>query len=165
MGRKKRTKLPPDQLKALSLLAAGVSQDAVAGAINVKSSTISQWFSTELFQEELRIAGERARQTFESRVFNLANNSAVVVGDMIKDDKNKDRQLEGVKLAFNAAVRLANRYKELQVEGYIAPVQPLVIFPKGTAYSWTNKALPLQPLEIPEVIDIESETPNDEQDL
>jgi hypothetical protein len=154
----KRTKLAPKQLKALSLLAAGVSQEAVAEAVEVQRPTVAAWMNTELFQEELRIAAERSRQTFESRVFNLANNSAVIVGDMIKDEKNKERQMEGVKLAFNAAVRLANRYKELQVEGYVAPTQPLVIFPQGTVFPWKNKAiLPPMPLEIPETIDIEAE--------
>lgn len=154
----KRTKLAPNQLKALSLLTADVSQEAVANAIEVQTGTISTWMNTELFREELRIAAERSRQTFESRVFNLANNSAVIVGDMIKDEKNKERQMEGVKLAFNAAVRLANRYKELQVEGYVAPTQPLVIFPQGTVFPWKNKAiLPPMPLEIPETIDVESE--------
>lgn len=154
----KRKKLLPKQQKALMLLAAGVSQEAVSNAVGVTQPTMVAWMNTELFREELRIAAERARQTFESRVFNLANNSAVVVGDMIKDDKNKERQLEGVKLAFNAAVRLANRYKELQVEGYVTPTQPLVVFPAGTQFPWKNKAiLPPVPLEIPETIDIEAE--------
>jgi hypothetical protein len=155
---KQAKKFTPRQIKTLSLLSAGLSPDAVGIEVGVDPRKISSWLNSERFQEELRIAAERARQRFESRVFSLANNSAVIVGDMIKDDKNKDRQLEGVKLAFNAAVRLANRYKELQVEGYVAPTQPLVIFPQGTVFPWKNKAiLPPMPLEIPETIDVESE--------
>jgi hypothetical protein len=96
------------------------------------------------------------RQTFESRVIGLANNAAVLVGEMIEDKEDKDRQLEGAKLAFNAAVRLSNRYKEIQVEGYIAPAQPLVVFPPGTAFPWQSKILPAAvPLEIPESTDEE----------
>jgi len=161
---KKRTKLTGKQTQALALLSTGQSQDAVAAAIGVPPAMIMGWLKTDLFSEELRLAAERARQTFESRVFQLANASASIVGDMIKDDKDKNRQLEGVKLAFNSAVRLANRYKELQVEGYIAPAQPLVVFPAGTQFPWQNKALPpVKPLEIPDAIDVEAEvmTPDD----
>ena len=154
----KRKNLAPKQLKALVLLASGLSREAVANSVGIQNTTIDEWMKTELFREELRVAAERTRATFESRVFNLANNSAVVVGEMIGDTKNKERQMEGVKLAFNAAVRLANRYKELQVEGFIAPTQPLVVFPVGTQFPWKNKlSLPQAPLEIPEVIDVESE--------
>jgi hypothetical protein len=153
---KKKT-LAPKQIKAIALLSSGLSQDKVAEEVGVQYNTIVEWQKSDLFREELRITAERARQTFESRVFNLANNSAVIVGDMIQDTKNKERQLEGVKLAFGAAVRLANRYKELQVEGFIAPTQPLVVFPPGTQFPWKNKAvLPPKPLEIPDVIDVEA---------
>lgn len=156
--KKKRTKLTQKQTQALALLSTGQSQEAVANVVGVPLSTIASWIKTDLFSEELRLAAERTRQTFESRVFQLANASASVVGDMIKDTKDKDRQLEGVKLAFNSAVRLANRYKELQVEGYVAPAQPLVVFPAGTKFPWQNKALPATaPLEIPETIDVEAE--------
>lgn len=155
---KKRTKLTAKQTQALALLSTGQAQDAVALALGIPPDTLTSWLKTDLFNEELRLAAERARQTFESRVFQLANASAGVVGDMIKDNKDKNRQLEGVKLAFGAAVRLANRYKELQVEGYIAPAQPLVVFPKGTQFPWQNKALPpIKPLEIPETVDVEAE--------
>jgi hypothetical protein len=155
---KKRTKLTAKQTQALALLSTGQTQDAVADALAIPTSTLALWLKTDLFNEELRIAAERSRQTFESRVFQLANASAGVVGDMIKDTKDKERQLEGVKLAFNAAVRLANRYKELQVEGYVAPTQPLVVFPAGTRFPWQNKVvLPMAPLEIPETIDVEAE--------
>jgi hypothetical protein len=161
---KKRTKLTGKQTQALALLSTGQSQDAVAAAIGVPPAMIMGWLKTDLFSDELRLAAERARQTFESRVFQLANASASIVGEMIKDDKDKNRQLEGVKLAFNSAVRLANRYKELQVEGYIAPAQPLVVFPTGTKFPWQNKALPpIKPLEISDTIDVEAEvmTPDD----
>jgi len=155
---KKRTKLTPKQTQALALLSTGQSQDNVADAMGIPVSMLAGWLKTDLFNEELRLAAERSRQMFESRVFQLANASANVVGDMIGDKKNTDRQLEGVKLAFNAAVRLANRYKELQVEGYVAPTQPLVVFPVGTRFPWQNKVVaPIMPLEIPETIDVEAE--------
>lgn len=160
---KKKPDLTPKQITALALLASGLSQEKAATEAGVSLVTMVEWMKTEKFREELRLAAERARSTFESRVFNLANNSAVVVGDMIADDKDKDRQLEGVKLAFNAAVRLANRYKELQVEGFIAPVQPLVVFPAGTKFPWQNNAtLPPVPLEIPETIDVDAEVVDEE---
>jgi hypothetical protein len=160
---KKRTKLTAKQTQALALLSTGKSQDAVSDTLSIAPGVLAQWLKTDLFSEELRLAAERTRQTFESRVFQLANASANVVGDMIGDTKDKNRQLEGVKLAFNAAVRLANRYKELQVEGYVAPTQPLVVFPAGTQFPWKNKALlPQVPLEIPETIDVEAEEVIDE---
>ncbi len=161
----KRTKLSPKQIKALALLAAGQGPEAVAAEVGVDSGLINVWMKTDLFADELRLAAERVRARFESRVFQLANASANVVGQMIGDENDKNRQLEGVKLAFGAAVRLANRYKELQVEGYIAPVQPLVVFPAGTKFPWQNKTvLPPVPLEIPsDVIDVEAEAKTDDE--
>lgn len=154
----KKKVLNAKQHKALALLVAGMTQEQAAVAAGVRQETVGDWLRDNKFADELRLALERMRQTFEARVMGLANNAAVVVGDMIADDKNKERQLEGAKLAFNAAVRLSNRYKELQVEGYVAPAQPLVVFPAGTRFPWQNRitALP-QPLEIPEVVDVESE--------
>jgi hypothetical protein len=137
-----------------------MTQEQAAVAAGVRKETVGDWLRDNKFTDELRLALERMRQTFEARVMGLANNAAVVVGDMIADDKDKERQLEGAKLAFNAAVRLSNRYKELQVEGYVAPAQPLVVFPSGTRFPWQNRiTAPPQPLEIPEV-DIENEARN-----
>jgi DNA-binding XRE family transcriptional regulator len=153
-----KKELNAKQHKALALLVAGMSQEAAATGAGVRKETLGQWLRDNKFSDELRLALERMRQTFEARVMGLANNAAVVVGDMISDDKDKERQLEGAKLAFNAAVRLSNRYKELQVEGYVAPAQPLVVFPTGTRFPWQNRITqPLQPLEIPDVIDVEAE--------
>ncbi len=159
---KKRTKLTQKQTEVLALLGAGLSIEAASEGTGVQNHLINLWMKTDLFREELRLVSERARATFEARVFTLANNSASVVGDMIKDVKDKNRQLEGVKLAFGSAVRLANRYKELQVEGYVAPAQPLVVFPMGTRFPWQNKImLPAQPLEIPAVVDVEAQEVQD----
>ena len=139
------------QHKALALLVAGQTQEAAAAAAGVRQKTMIEWMRDNVFRDELRLALERMRQTFEARVMGLANNAAVVVGDMIADDGDKDRQLEGAKLAFNAAVRLSNRYKELQIEGYVAPAQPLVVFPPGTQFPWQGQlSLPAQ------IIDVES---------
>lgn len=163
----KTKNLSAKQLTALALLVKGHTQDEVASVVKVKPVTIREWLRNETFGDELRLALERMRQTFEARVMGLANNSAVVLAGMIADDTNKERQLEGVKLAFNSAVRLSNRYKELQVEGYVAPAQPLVVFPAGTRFPWQSRMeLPPLPLEIPEgeVIDVESEVVDDQAD-
>jgi len=156
--------LSAKQLTALGLLVKGHSQEEAALAAKVRQTTIRDWMKEESFRDELRLALERMRQTFEARVMGLANNSAVVLAEMIADDTNKERQLEGVKLAFNSAVRLSNRYKELQVEGFVAPAQPLVVFPVGTRFPWQNRmTLPAVPLEIPaDVIDVEAENGNDQ---
>ncbi len=156
--------LSAKQLTALGLLVKGHSQEEAALAAKVRQTTVRDWMKEESFRDELRLALERMRQTFEARVMGLANNSAVVLAGMIADDTNKERQLEGVKLAFNSAVRLSNRYKELQVEGFVAPAQPLVVFPVGTRFPWQNRmTLPDVPLEIPaDVIDVEVENGNDQ---
>jgi hypothetical protein len=135
----KKKDLSAKQVKALSLLAAGKTQEQAALAANVKQHTLTEWMRDNVFRDELRLALERMRQTFEARVMGLANNAAVVVSEMLEDSSNQDRQLEGAKIAFNAAVRLSNRYKELQVEGYVAPAQPLVVFPAGTKFPWANQ--------------------------
>lgn len=135
----KRKDLSAKQTKALALLVAGQTQEAAALAAQVKPKTLQEWMRDNTFRDELRLALERMRQTFESRVIGLANNAAVVLDEMIKNGNEKDRQLEGVKIAFNSAVRLSGRYKELQVEGYVAPAQPLVVFPAGTKFPWQNE--------------------------
>jgi hypothetical protein len=165
-----RKALSPKQHKALALLVAGQTQESVSLALHVKHNTIREWMRDETFRDELRLALERMRQTFEARVMQLANNASVVVGQMI-EGSDPDRQLEGAKLAFNAAVRLSNRYKELQVEGYVAPAQPLVVFPAGTKFPWQGAAVLPPGSEMPqlpaaidaEVYDVaqEDEEPNE----
>jgi DNA-binding XRE family transcriptional regulator len=152
------------QHKALALLVAGQTQEAAAAAAGVRQKTMIEWMRDNVFRDELRLALERMRQTFEARVMGLANNAAVVVGDMIADEGDKDRQLEGAKLAFNAAVRLSNRYKELQIEGYVAPAQPLVVFPPGTQFPWQGQlSLPAQIIDVDSTeIEPEEETGGEE---
>lgn len=157
MAKSKKT-LSAKQRNALVLLVAGHTQDQAATAIGAHAKTVQEWMRDPFFRDELRLALERTRQIFESRVMGLANNAAVVLGDMIADDKNKERQLEGVKVAFNAAVRLSTRYKELQVEGVVAPAQPLVVFPAGTKFPWQGQ-LALSP---PPPIDVEATIIDDE---
>lgn len=151
--------LSTKQTQALALLVAGQTKDQVSTVAGVSNKTLEKWFKDPVFRDELRLALERMRQTFEARVMGLANNAAVVVQDMIADQNDKNRQLEGAKLAFNAAVRMANRYKELQVEGYVAPAQPLVVFPAGTKFSWQQPLVvpPTPMLELPEPIDVDAE--------
>jgi len=152
------------QHKALALLVAGQTQEAAAAAAGVRQKTMIEWMRDNVFRDELRLALERMRQTFEARVMGLANNAAVVVGDMIADEGDKDRQLEGAKLAFNAAVRLSNRYKELQIEGYVAPAQPLVVFPPGTQFPWQGQlSLPAQIIDVDSTeVEPEEETGGEE---
>jgi len=152
---KVKTKLKPKQVQAVGLLISGQTEEQVSANVGVSRTTLTGWLRDNTFADELRLANERLRQMFESRVMGLANNAAVVVGEMIEDKQDKERQLEGAKLAFNAAVRLANRYKELQVEGIVAPAQPLVVFPVGTKFPWQNKLAATKPLEIPESTDDE----------
>ena len=156
--------LSTKQTKALALLVAGQTKDQVSTVSGVSIQTLDKWFKDPVFRDELRLALERMRQTFEARVMGLANNAAVVVQDMIADPNDKNRQLEGAKLAFNAAVRMANRYKELQVEGYVAPAQPLVVFPTGTKFSWQQPLVvpPTPTLELPDAIDVEAEVVEEE---
>jgi DNA-binding XRE family transcriptional regulator len=152
------------QHKALALLVAGQTQEAAAAAAGVRQKTMIEWMRDNVFRDELRLALERMRQTFEARVMGLANNAAVVVGDMLSDNDDKDRQLEGAKLAFNAAVRLSNRYKELQIEGYVAPAQPLVVFPPGTHFPWQGQlSLPAQIIDVDSTeVEPEEETGGEE---
>ena len=156
---KAKQKLTPKQIKVIQLIVSGQTQDQAQKTAGINDSTMRRWLRDNVFADEVRLALERMRQTFEARVMGLANNAAVVVGNMI-ESKDHEKQLEGAKLAFNAAVRLSTRYKELQVEGYVAPAQPLVVFPPGTKFPWQGKAqpqLPEAPLEIEaDVVDVEA---------
>jgi len=134
--------LSPKQHRAIMLLASGATNDQVAVGVGVKLGTVRVWLRNEFFRTEVRRAMERVRQIFESRMMSLASNAAVVVDKMISDNKDPDRQSEGAKLALNAAVRLSNRYKELQVEGYVPP--PMFVLPEGSRIS-TVRVLPVPP--------------------
>lgn len=158
-------KLTSKQTRAIAIISTGHTIEHAASLVGVKPNAISQWMHNQLFREELDLTMERIRKTFESRVFSLANNSAPIIQKAmeatrfeIMDGKrvevpDMDRRLEGAKIAMGAAVRLANRYKELQVEGFAPPPQPLVVFPEGTIMPWQNiqGQLPAQ------VIDVEAE--------
>ena len=160
----KKPALSPKQIKALAMLAAGQTNEAAATAAGVKVKRLQEWLRDPVFADELRLCLERMRQTFEARVMVLANNASGVVANLL-EDKNPDRQIEGAKIAFNAAVRLSNRYKELQVEGIVAPAQPLVVFPPGTKFPWQSQVEANVPLEIPETVDAEEvEVVSDEAD-
>lgn len=158
--------LSSKQQQALALLVAGQTQETVAHAVKVRPQTVREWLREATFRDELRLALERMRQTFEARMMGLANNSAAVLQEVLADTNDKERQLEGVKVVINAAVRLANRYKELQVEGFVAPAQPLVVFPAGTRFPWQRGEMvqPPVPLEIEggDVIDAEATEVSDD---
>jgi hypothetical protein len=163
MAKTKAKYLSSKQTQALALLVTGQTQEAAAKAVHVTTKTMQDWMRDNRFRDELRLALERMRQTFESRVMGLANNAAVVVQEMIADGADKERQLEATKIAFNAAVRLSNRYKELQVEGYVAPAQPLVVFPVGTRFPWQAPLLPAQVIDT-DTVDAEEPTEESEEE-
>jgi hypothetical protein len=67
-------------------------------------------------------------------------------------------EARGTALAIGAAVRLANRYKELQVEGYAPPLEPLVRFPPDFIPPWAN----VQPINVGATL-VEGGAPEDER--
>lgn len=146
----------PKQIKALVILATGGSNEKAAVAASVTPATIRNWTRDETFSEELRLTMERTRHQFESRVMQVANNAMVVVQDAMSSPSAEVR-LKGANLALNAAVRLSTRYKELQVEGYVPPPTPMIVFPAGTKQPWANTKMLAAP-EMPEggIVDVEA---------
>lgn len=152
----------------MALLATGASNERCAMAIGVRPMTISAWMKREDFRMEVRRAMERMRQIFEGRIMGLAANAAVVVERMITS-QDMDIQAAGAKLALNSAVRLANRYKELQVEGYVPP--PVFVLPEGSRVS-TVRVAPSPPAPEPpklvegRIVDVKARAiaPPDEED-
>jgi hypothetical protein len=113
------------------------------------------------FREELRLAMERMRHQFESRIVGLANNAAVVVQEAM-ESKDLETRMDAAKTAINAAVRMATRYKELQVEGYVPPPQPMIILPPGSRMPWENAPVPTSlPIDV-EATEITGEAETDE---
>ena len=151
----KKKDLAPKQHKALMALAVGKSIGESGKIAKVTSRTMSNWMKDEDFREELRTAMERMRQQFESRIMQVANNAAVVVQEMLVSPSVEVRA-KGANLALNAAVRLSTRYKELQVEGYVPPPRPMIIFPEGTKAPWMAKALAPAPAQPEHVVDVEA---------
>ncbi len=137
--------LSAKQRKAVELLATGTSNTRCAMVIGVKPGTISGWMRQDKFRAEIRLMMERTREIFEARIIGLASDSAVVVQRALSSD-DIDLQMAGARLALNAAVRLANRYKELQVQGYVPP--PLFVLPEGSRIS-TVRVAPTPPLSMP----------------
>lgn len=151
----KKKDLTAKQTKALMALSVGKSQVEASKLANVREGTMRGWMKDETFREELKMTMERMRGQFEARIMQVANNAAVVVQGMLTD-QNAEIRAKGATLALNAAVRLSTRYKELQVEGYVPPPRPMIIFPDGTKPPWMNKALPPAP-EVPEgVVEVEA---------
>lgn len=151
-----KKELTPQQIEVLSLIVSGQSYEQAAHAAGISPSVIHKWMKQPVFHEEYKLSMERFRNIFESRTVAVAQKGIKVIHEFL-EDKNPEIRLEAAKVAVNSAVRLSNRYKELQVQGFIAPAQPLVIFPANTQLPWTAKeSLPLLP-DIPEdIIDAES---------
>ena len=160
----KKQKLTPKQIEVLALIVSGHTYEGASAASGVAVATINAWMKKSAFNEEYRLGMERFRNIFESRMMALAQKASTKISQFM-DSANPEVSLEASKITINAAVRLNNRYKELQVQGFIAPVQPLVIFPEGTKLPWAVKdALPMLPA-IPEVIDAEAtDVESDEDD-
>ena len=158
-----KKKLTPKQLQVLTALVAGNSYEGAANLASINTSTISGWMRDSLFYEEYRLGMERQRAIFESRMVALSNKAGKVVSDFL-DSSNPEHRLEAAKISINSAVRLSARYKELQVQGFIQPAQPLVVFPEGTKLPWASKApLPAMP-ELPEgIIDVDAEDVSDSE--
>lgn len=150
----KKKKLNPKQVMALNVLALGQSQLQAAKEAKVNNNTLTVWMKDEMFRDELRLLMERMRQQFESRVMIAANDGMSVIQKAIRN-KDEDRALRAANSAVNAGVRIATRYKELQVEGYVAPLAPMIVFAEGTADPIFN------PTKLPEhtveVIDVTAE--------
>jgi len=156
--------LTPKQNRALLVLAAGQTQEAAAQAAGVRRQRVQVWMKEHEFREELRLSMERLRHQFESRIVGLANNAAVVVQEAMEHPDLATR-MEAAKTAINAAVRMATRYKELQVEGYVPPPTPMIMLPPGSKMPWENAAVSVT-TPLPETIDVEAteipEEPTDE---
>jgi hypothetical protein len=109
----------------------------------------------DTFLEEKRLAMERMRHQFESRVMLVANNAMSIVQEAMQA-KDMETRLKGANLALNAAVRLSTRYKELQVEGYVPPPAPMIVLPSDTKMPWQQKALSAAPPPPADVVEVEA---------
>jgi hypothetical protein len=128
----KKKELTPKQVRALSVLSLGQSQVQAAKEAKVNQNTLTVWMKDEKFRDELRLLMERMRQQFESRVMIAANDGMAVIQKAMRN-KDEDLKLRAANSAVNAGVRIATRYKELQVEGYVAPLAPMIVFADGQA--------------------------------
>ncbi len=151
--------LTAKQCKAIMVLAVGGSHKQAAEVATVKPNTITLWMKDDLFREELRTMLERTRQRFESRVMIVANNSLQTVQEAL-DSEDPVLKLKAAALGLAAATRLAARYKEHQLEGYVPPSTPMIVLPVATKMPWKQKSL--MPVE---VIEVESKEIEDEENF
>lgn len=157
----KLARISPKQSRAIMALAVGHNVDRAAAESGISPRKLRKLLREETFRRELDTAMAHIRQMFEGRMMSLANNAATVVQDLMVATKKKgdkeipdlDTRAKGAQLALGAAVKLATRYKELQVEGFAPPAAPLVLFPESMKAPWLNT-----PQSLPEpVIDVEAE--------
>lgn len=151
---KTRDQLTPKQIKAIALLAYGQTHQRVAQEVGVTEATVRGWISRNPFKKELTRTMERVREAFEARMFALGHNATAIVNEMMTSN-DQEQKVEGAKISINAAVRLASRYKELQVEGF-APAVPLIVFPSGTTPPWAGTPPTLPPPTEGTTIDVEA---------
>lgn len=151
-----KKKLTGKQIQVLASLVAGNSYEGAANAAGISPATIHSWMKEANFNEEYKLGMERFRNILESRMNAVAQRASKVINEFL-ESPNPEIKLEAAKIAINAAVRLNNRYKELQVQGFIAPVQPLVIFPAGTQLPWASKEpLPMLPAVPEDIIEADA---------
>ena len=155
------SKLSSKQLSALAVIVGGGTNQQAAEAVGVAPGRISVWLRDETFRDELKRALEKMWQTFESRIAMVGNRGTSIIDTAMSSD-DPDTKLAAAKIGVNAAVRMASRYKTLQIEGFVPPPVPLVIFPEGTRMPWAAPALPVTAQE---PIDTEAEIVDDDTDI
>jgi len=160
-------RITPKHERAIAILANGGSYDRAAEAAGTSAKQIYTWMHNDSFRSELRKTMERSRHMFEGRVFSVGNNAIIHVQDALMATKmafdpvakrmvevpDTQRRDKAAEVALLMAVRLANRYKELQIEGFAPPAQPLIVFPQGTRMPWA--ATELLPAPLPHEVEAE----------
>jgi transposase-like protein len=151
MPKKKRETLSAKQHQAIAELTGGQTQEKAAQLVGVNKNTLSKWMNDELFMREVRLVSERARMQFESRLNVAANDGLAVMQKAMRSDDG-NRALKAAVAAVNAEVKVGERYKKLQVEGFIAPA-PMIVIAPGEPHPIFNP----QPLPQADVIDTTAE--------
>lgn len=140
-ARNVRETLTPTQDLAAVQLGHGMSIEKVAVDAGVNERTVRRWMREDDFRLAMREALDRARYRLEARLFALSDHATVIV-QRLMNSKSDDQQYHGAKLALGNAVRMAARYRELQIEGYV-PQTPMIVFPQGTRMPWNSLPLPV----------------------
>jgi len=127
----------PRQRLALAVIFQGGTYIEAGAAAGVHEATVRGWlYDDDAFRREHdRLAREQQQRT-EALIFSVVPRAVRVVNELLAKPKT---QVEGARIGLGNAVRLAARYKHLQVEGY-APA-PMFILPEGARIS-TVRVIP-----------------------